>query len=277
MNPVTEKYSILKEVIGGYGSVLVAFSGGCDSALVAKVARDVLGRNKMRAVTSWSDSFPQAEVKEVNLFVERYDIPHNWIETREMSNVLYTNNPVNRCYYCKTELYDFLMPVAQTWALQVIANGTQSDDLSDRRPGLDAAKEKMVRSPLLEADLNKEEVRLMARMLELPTWNKPAAACLSSRIPHGQKVTAGKLRQIDEGEAILKAAGFRVVRLRHFGNHAHIEVAREEIPRFSEEPGLRHEIFSKIQALGFESVAIDPEGYRQGKLHTAEISSANRL
>lgn len=260
------KLDLLQDIIASYGSAVVAFSGGCDSALVAKVTRDILCFSQMKAVTAKTPSLPENEIREVEMFVRQFHIDHAWIETRELENPSYAANPVNRCYFCKTELYDHLVPIKEALGFKTILNGTNQDDLSDWRPGLHAAKEHEVKSPLVEAGLTKQEVRDISRYLGLPTWDKPAAACLSSRIPHGNAVTAEKLKQIDLGEALLKSYGFRVVRLRHFGTLAKIEVGADEMARFSDAL-LRDELFEKIRELGFETIELDPEGYRQGKLN----------
>jgi len=262
-----EKYESLKSILLSYESVLVAFSGGADSALVAKAARDVLGRQRMTAATSRSESLPRKEISEVESFVRRYDIRHLWIETRELENPNYAANPVTRCYFCKSELYTRMSRLTGKLGLKTMADGTNADDLSDFRPGLQAAAEREVKSPLAEAGLHKTEIREISKSLGLSTWDKPAAPCLSSRIPYGQSVTAAKLRQIDAGEAVLKGHGFRIVRVRHFGRAAGIEVGPEELDRFSSEPRLGAEISSKVRALGFESVKIESRGYHKGKFH----------
>lgn len=267
MTPLDEKYEKLKAEIASYESAVVAFSGGCDSALVAKVAVDVLGP-RAKAVTARSESLAEKEIAEVETFCARYGIAHEWVETREIENPNYAANPVNRCYFCKTELYEHLRPFAGN-GFKVIANGANTDDLGDWRPGLKAAGEHGVKSPLVAAGLAKDEVRELSRRLGLPTWDKPAAACLSSRIPYGQAVTPEKLRQIDQGEEILRSYGFRVLRLRHFGDTARLEIGADELPRL--DAGLREEIAAKIKALGFGAVEIDPEGYRQGKLNPSHL------
>ena len=267
MIPLPEKYESLKKILASYESVIIAFSGGCDSALVAKVARDVLGRERIKAVTAKSESLPQAELKEVESLKDQFDIDHSWIETREIENPNYAANPANRCYFCKTELYTQLTNLAGRWKIKTIANGVNVDDLGDWRPGLVAAAEHQIKSPLVEAGLIKSEIREISRGLGLPTWNKPAAACLSSRFPYGEQITPAKLRQVDLGEAFLKSCGFRIVRLRHFGNDAKVELGKEELARLISDPALTEKISSKLKQLGFESVEIDPEGYRQGKLN----------
>jgi pyridinium-3,5-biscarboxylic acid mononucleotide sulfurtransferase len=262
------KFEKLKEVLASYESVLVAFSGGCDSALVAKVACDVLGPNKTLAVTAKSESLPEQEVQEVEDFVRAYKIKHQWITTHELEKPEYAANPINRCYFCKTELYQFLIPIANEIGFKAIVNGVNVDDLGDWRPGLKAAKEYNVKSPLVEAGLIKSEIRELSQQLGLSTWNKPAAACLSSRFPYGHAITSEKLRQVDRGEELLKSYGFKIVRLRHYGNSAKIELGPEELDRYRKSDDLSKEIKSKIRNLGFEEVELDPEGYRQGKLNT---------
>ncbi len=261
----------LREIIFSYRSVLVAFSGGCDSALVAKVAHDVLGP-RMKAVTAKSPSLPESEILEVESFCNQYGINHQWIETHEMENPNYAANPVNRCYFCKTELYEHLAGFINS-DFENIANGVNRDDLGDWRPGLQAAKEHGVKSPLVEAGLNKIQIREISKELGLSTWNKPAAACLSSRLPYGEAVTNEKLRQIDQGEKILKSYGFRVVRLRHFGKFAKVELGAEELPRLLSNPSLQTEINSQIKKLGFEFLEWDPEGYKSGKLNPPHLMS----
>lgn len=247
--------------------MIVAFSGGCDSAFVTRVARDVLGREGLKAVTAKSESLPENEIKEVESFKARFDIDHYWIETREIENPNYTSNPVNRCYFCKMELYTHLKDLAVQWKIRTIVNGVNVDDLGDWRPGLQAAEEYQIKSPLVEAGLRKAEIRELSRRLGLPTWDKPAAPCLSSRFPYGEQITPAKLRQVDLGEAFLKECGFRIVRLRHFGNEAKIELGKEELACLSSDLTLRERITEKLGQLGFKSVEVDPDGYRQGKLN----------
>lgn len=272
MTASNEKHERLKTILQGYESVLVAFSGGCDSALLSKAARLELGRNAVLAVTAKSPSLAQNEIREVDDFTRRHDIPHEWIETRELENSNYAANPANRCYFCKSELYGRLEPLRLRRGLRCIASGTNIEDLGDWRPGLGAARERGVKNPLVEAGLLKAEIREISKQLGLETWDKPAAACLSSRIPYGQAVTREKLRQIDQGEGLLKAEGFRVVRLRHYGERAVIEVGPEEKSRL-ENSMLRRVVFEKISALGFSSVEVDPEGYRSGKLNPPHFLS----
>jgi len=263
----SEKLEKLKEIILSYESVLVAFSGGADSALVLKVAHSILGNVHLKAVTAKSESLPASEVQEVNHFVTRYDIPHLWIETNEIKNPNYASNPKNRCYFCKIELYEHLVPLAVEYHLKTIVNGANLDDLGDWRPGLEAARENNIRSPLIEADITKPDVREISRSLGIPTWDKPQAACLASRIAYGEEVTPAKLKQIEMAEEVLKKKGFRMVRVRYHENHASVEVGEDEVERILADATFSERICSEIQELGFHSVRIDPVGYEQGKLN----------
>jgi len=263
----SEKADRIKAFISSHQRALIAFSGGCDSALIAKLCRDLLGYDRTLAVTSKSEALPRHEIKEVNRFVATYHIQHQWIVTREIENPNYIQNSSKRCYFCKSELYKDLSEIAKSWQADVIFNGTNADDLGDWRPGLKAAKEFHIRSPFLEANFTKQDVRKLSRELNLMTWNKPAAACLSSRFAYGQEISAPDLRRIDQGEQILHDHGFHVVRLRKMGRQeVVIEVGKDELPRLMQHPHKKL-IFSKIKALGFYQVDVDPEGYVPGKLN----------
>ena len=258
------KLEQLKNIIAGYGSVLVAFSGGVDSAFVLKVARDVLGRERTKAVTAKSESVPEREINKAKELARELNVEHRVIQTRELENKNYRTNPINRCYFCKTELYNRLLPIAQEWKLEVICNGTNLDDLGDFRPGQSAAEEHGVKSPLVEAALTKEDIRYLSRQLDLPVWDKPAEPCLSSRFPYGHGITPEKLKQVETGENFLKDLGFRVVRLRHFGNKARLELGREEFIRVTD-ISLRIEVTDFIRSLGFKTVVFEP--YQSGRLN----------
>lgn len=258
----------LKEVIASYESVLVAFSGGIDSAFVLKVARDTLGREKAKAVTARSDSLAARELEAAKIFVQTYDVEHKIIFTEEFQNPNYVSNPENRCYYCKDELYAKLLPAAEVWNLKTIVNGTQLDDLGDTRPGLRAAEEHGVKSPLVEAGFTKQDVREWSKRLELEIWAKPASPCLSSRVPHGEQITPEKLVQIETGENFLKDNGFKTVRLRHLGHKARVELGSEEFIALMD-AGLREKITDFIRSLGFKVVVFEP--YRQGQLNEEAI------
>ncbi len=262
-----QKYEKLRQLLAEYESVLVAYSGGCDSSFLAKVLREIKGMSGMLAVTTRNEALPQFEVGAVQKFIKVHGIPHAWVETGEMQDERYTSNPVNRCFFCKSHLYDVLVPMARERGLTVVVNGMQQDDLGDWRPGMEAARQYGVRSPLLEAGLNKKDVRELSRSLGLETWNKPAAPCLSSRIPYGEAVSPAKLRQIDAGEQLLREAGFKVVRLRHYGSRAVIEIDGREAVRLEPNETLKEKLRSDIRNLGFDEVIIDPAGYRSGRLN----------
>jgi len=258
------KLKRLKEVIHNYRSVLVAFSGGVDSAFVLKVARDVLGRNLAKAVTAESESVSLRELDLAKILAHELDVEHKVIRTHELNNADYKANPKNRCYFCKTELYDHLLPVAREWKLETIANGTNVDDLGDFRPGLTAADEHGIKSPLVEAGLTKVEIRDLSHTLGLRVWDKPAEPCLSSRFPYGHEITPEKLKQVEVGENFLKDLGFKVVRLRHFGMKARLELGRDEFMRVMDIE-LRGRITEFIRSLGFKTVIFEP--YQSGRLN----------
>jgi uncharacterized protein len=252
------------------GSVLVAFSGGVDSAYLAWIAHDVLGRDRALAVTALSDSYPAHHFALAQDVARHAGFAHEIVETHEIDRPEYRANPVNRCYYCKQELYTTLAGVAATRGLAVIVDGNNADDRGDYRPGRQAAREAGVRSPLDEVDLGKAAIRALSRRAGLPGWDEPASACLSSRIPYDHAVTPEKLRQIERGEDALHALGFRVCRVRHHDTLARVEVAREDLQR-ALEPEMHGAIVRELQAAGYESVTIDPKGYRTGSLNEGLI------
>ena len=265
---ILSKLDRLKEILFSYQKVLVAFSGGADSALVLRVSREVLGRENVKAVIAKSPSLPDAELREARQMAREIDAELFEIETRELENPGYSQNASNRCYFCKSELYGRLVPLAQNLGFSFILNGTQLDDLGDWRPGLQAAQEYQVKSPLVEAGFRKQDVRAVSRELGLSTWSKPQAACLSSRIPYGIRVTPEKLKQVDRGEEIIKSFGFKVVRLRWFGEKAHVEVATEETSLFFQHPEIRQMVLSRLKEIGFHTVELFLPGYRSGRLNS---------
>lgn len=248
--------------------MLVAFSGGIDSAFVLKVARDTLGFEKAKAVTAKSASLAARELEAAKTFAETFQIEHKVIETEEFKNTNYTSNPSNRCYYCKEELYAKLIPMARAWNLKTVASGTQLDDLGDRRPGLRAGEEYGVKNPLVEAGFTKQDVREWAMRIGIETWAKPASPCLSSRVPHGEPITSQKLAQIEAGENFLKDCGLKILRLRHLGHKARIELGPEEFIALMD-AGLREKVTDFVRSLGFKVVIFEP--YHQGRLNEQAI------
>ncbi len=261
---IEQKLADLRAVIGEYESVVVAFSAGADSTLVAKVAADVLG-DRALAETSASESLAERELQEALAYAESLGINHRVIYTQELQNPDYLANPTNRCYHCKTELYDHLVELAEREGFQRVANGLNLDDLGDYRPGLQAAKEHDVRAPLQEARLTKADVRAISKLLDVPTWDKPAMACLSSRVPYGESITPEKLRQIDRAEQALRDLGYRQLRVRHHGQVARIELPADALVSFvTEHAAVATE---RLKALGFLYVTLDLQGFRSGSMN----------
>jgi uncharacterized protein len=245
--------------------VIVAFSGGTDSAYLAWAAHRVLGENAI-AITADSASLPESHKRDLEAFVARFSIPHEYIETREFNNPDYLRNDANRCFHCKDELFTRLDEVARRRGYENIVYGVNLDDLGDYRPGQNAARNHRVASPLADAALSKAEIRELSRLADLPTWDRPASACLSSRIPYGTPVSIQNVKTVERGEEELKALGFRQFRVRFHEKIVRIEIARDEMPHaFSLETCDRlTEIF---RALGFQYVTLDLQGYRQGSMN----------
>jgi pyridinium-3,5-biscarboxylic acid mononucleotide sulfurtransferase len=263
---VAEKSARLVEIIRSYGRALVAYSGGVDSALVLKVAHDTLGSENAAGCLAISPSVPPREVELAKKHAADMGARLLTTHTREMEKAGYVENSPNRCYFCKSTLYDELAEIAARENFDVILNGFNLDDKGDFRPGQKAGLERGVQSPLYAAGMTKADIRALARALGLPTWNKPAAACLSSRIPYGTAVTVEALERIGRAEEILQDMGFVGVRVRHHGEVARIEVAPSDFARFLEET-TRREIGEKLRGVGYTFVTLDLEGYRTGSLN----------
>jgi len=264
---LTDKIDRLRHIVADLHSVLVAFSGGIDSTLVLKIAHDELGPNAV-GITAVSPTFPAAELESATRTAVEIGARHEVVETDQLAIPAFVENDAARCFHCKTDLYRLMEGLRCVRSTQWILDGTNMDDLGDDRPGLKAAREWQVRSPLVEAAMTKADVRAAAHALGLSTWDKPAAACLSSRIPRGVPITLGKLRRVEEAEAILSSEGFRQVRVRDHGDIARIEIAPQEFARL-EDPVFRAAISVRLREIGFRFICVDLEGYRPGGIGLA--------
>jgi pyridinium-3,5-biscarboxylic acid mononucleotide sulfurtransferase len=260
-----QKLEQLKTIFAEMEQALIAYSGGVDSTLVAKIAYDVLG-DRALAITAQSPSLLPEELEDARIQAATIGISHQVIATHEMDNPNYTSNPVNRCYFCKSELHDTLKPLAIQRGYPYVVDGVNADDLRDYRPGIQAAKERGVRSPLAEVGVTKAEVRQLSQQLGLPWWDKPAQPCLSSRFPYGEEITIAKLQRVGRAEIYLRKLGFSNLRVRSEGDTARIELPPEQIKEFVLTTDLPP-VVSAFQEFGFVYVTLDLEGYRSGKLN----------
>lgn len=260
-----QKLEQLRNLFAEMEQALIAYSGGVDSTLIAKIAYDVLG-DRAIAVTAVSPSLLPEELEDAQIQAAQIGIPHQVVQTNEMDNSNYTANPVNRCYFCKSELHDTLKPLATQLGYPYVVDGVNADDLRDYRPGIQAAKERGVRSPLAELGVTKAEVRQLSQQLGLSWWNKPAQPCLSSRFPYGEEITVGKLQRVGRAEIYLRRLGWQNLRVRSVGDAARIELPPEQIKEFVLTTDLQA-IVSAFQNYGFVYVTLDLEGYRSGKLN----------
>lgn len=259
------KWNTLSALLRKEKRVLIAFSGGCDSTFLMAAARRILGKCHVLAVTAMSASLAGREKRCAEELSHYCDVNHQWLETEEMSNPAYTDNPSNRCFYCKNELFGKLTPLAQQKGMTLL-DGFNASDRSDYRPGFQAAADWGVKHLLDDSELTQKDIRILSRWLDLPTWNKPAAPCLSSRLPYGTRVTAEVLRKVEAAEEAVREEGFRIVRVRHYGEMARIEVPSHDLPRLAE--GERWgRLVEKIQALGYGRVEADPRGFQSGRLN----------
>ncbi len=259
-----EKYRQLEKILQDMGNVVVAFSGGVDSTFLLKVALDVLGSENVLAVTADSESYPSSELKEAKDLAALIGASHRVIETSELAIPGYTQNNTSRCYFCKKGLFEEVLPIMKEVGFKNVVYGLIADDSSDFRPGIKAAKEAGVRGPLQEAKLFKEEIRELSKSLDLPTWNKPSFACLSSRIAYGEEITREKLTKVEQSEAYLKALGIRQYRVRTHGEIARIEVEPKDLSVVLE----NHEDITKtLQKLGYKYVTLDLNGFKSGSMN----------
>jgi uncharacterized protein len=248
-----------------FESLLIAYSGGVDSAFLALAASRVLP-GRLLCVTADSPSYPRRHRQLAERIARDFQLPHEFIETSEMDRPEYRANPANRCYYCKTELYEHLSELATARGFAVIADGSNADDRGDYRPGRQAAREFGVKSPLDDAGLTKAEIRELSRRAGLPTWDEPASACLSSRIPYQSEVTVSKLSMIEQAEEALRRHGFRVCRVRHHETVARLEIGRDEMA-LALDPAVAEALVSELKAIGYQYVCLDLQGYRTGSLN----------
>ncbi|MGR3219816.1 MAG: ATP-dependent sacrificial sulfur transferase LarE [Candidatus Anammoxibacter sp.] len=265
MTNIEKKLEDVKALVKDLESVVVAYSGGVDSALLAKICCDVLGERAV-AVTAVSETYPKFELEDAKKVAKEIGIKHRIIETKELSIKGFAKNPVNRCYYCKTELFSKLKEVAKEINFKNIADGSNIDDVGDFRPGLIAAKELGSRSPLKECGLTKTDVRAVSKLLGLSTWDKPAFACISSRIPYGQDITVDKLEMVIKAEGFLRDLGFSNLRVRHHDTIARIEVPSDEIKKLTNK-SMRLKIVKEFKKIGFTYITIDLEGLRSGSMN----------
>ncbi|MBI4335984.1 MAG: ATP-dependent sacrificial sulfur transferase LarE [Candidatus Omnitrophica bacterium] len=261
-----DKQAKLRKILQGFKSVVIAYSGGVDSAFLLKVAVDTLGRANVLAVTARSETYPVREFKEAKLSAKRIGARHKIVNTSELGIKGFKNNPVNRCYYCKRELFSKLKGIANKEGLSYCLDGTNYDDLKDVRYGRFAARELGIRSPLVEAKITKGDIRKFSKALGLKTWDKPSFACLASRFPYKSAITKRKLTVVDKAEDFLRTLGVRQVRVRHYGDLARIEVYPEDI-NILLRPKNSKRISEKFKGLGFKYATVDLEGYRAGSMN----------
>ncbi len=264
MDTLEQRYEKMGEILDSLGKIIVAFSGGVDSTFLLKVALDRLGSDRVLAITADSETYPEREKLEAIALAAEINAPHEVIHTSELAIPGYAANPTNRCYFCKNELFSHLLPIAEQRGFDNVVFGAIADDLGEHRPGLQAAHERGVRAPLLEAGIRKSEIRHFSRQLGLRTWDKPSFACLSSRIPYGEAITQQKLSMIDQAENFLMQLGFRQVRVRQHDKLARIEVSPADIAELA---SVAETVDAKLKEIGYAYVSLDLKGYRSGSLN----------
>lgn len=264
MDVMEEKYKQLGEILQSMGKVVVAFSGGVDSTFLLKAALEFLGPERVLAITADSETYPEREKLEAIRIAAQMNAPHEVIHTSELNIPGYAENPTNRCYFCKNELFSHLIPIAEERGFDAVVFGAIADDLGEHRPGLQAAHDRGVRAPMIEAGILKSEIRHMSRKMGLSTWDKPSFACLSSRIPYGEMITQQKLSMIDQAEDFIMQLGFRQVRVRQHDKLARIEVTPADLLRLA---AVGETVDAKLKEIGYAYVSIDLKGYRSGSLN----------
>jgi uncharacterized protein len=263
---VEEKFARLKGIFRSMGTAVVAYSGGVDSTLLLRVAKESLGEEHVIAVTALSPLFPERELAGAKRMAQEMGVKHILIESNELEIAGFSKNPSNRCYFCKKELFEKMQDLAQKEAISFVVEGSTLDDEKDHRPGRRAIQELGIRSPLQEARFSKQDVRELSRALGLPTWDKPSFACLASRFPYGEEITPEGLRMVDEAENFLFSLGFKQVRVRHYQRLARIEVFPEEMSRLMN-GSLREKVVNRLKEIGYRYVTLDLQGFRSGSMN----------
>lgn len=271
---LAEKHERLRTIIAETGGLLVAYSGGVDSTLLLRVAAEVLG-DRALAVTAASETYPAQEVEDAIALARELGVRQRVIHTTELETEEFASNPPERCFYCKTELFGKLVEIAKEEGLAVVADGSNVDDTGDFRPGMKAAAQLGIRSPLREAGFTKADVRELSRRLGLPTWDKPSFACLASRFPYGHRISPEELRKVAAAEQVLRDLGVRQARVRHYGDTARIEVSPDDFTTLLEDEN-RHRVIAGFHQIGYLYITLDLEGYRTGSMNAALFASRER-